>query len=975
MRLYRALPSTAILISAVLAAPPLVVSSTTVGHSAPAAVAAPAAVSAELCSPGFSPAEGRGLDGGIGCVSDTEVEVESPTAKLTSLSAGQVARKAGNGEDRLRAFDQAVALESEARTRMLADGGTQFTTADGTVRSSTTPWQSIGPDPLLFDVPGYPGGNSGLGQGSGRVSSIAVDPTDANGSTLYAGAAAGGVFKSTNAGSTWKPVFDDQATLSIGDVAVAPNGWVFVGTGEESSGTDNYAGVGLFRSKDGGTTWERNAQVPADTVISRVTISGTNVYVATSKGLWRSTNSGDTFADVLLPTNAAKTGPSARFLGNFVSDVKVRPGVANEVFATVGWRSGGIEGAGLYKSTDAGATWTRTIDKTNSVATGYGRLGQSNDPLGRTYLAFADGPGQDNRVMWALIQDPGKLNGDTTPLDFPGAPATPNVPFTVLNGIYRSADAGTTWEFKGNYDNLVVADGSSYTPTFTASQTGPGAQAWYNQYIAVDPANADRVLIGLEEIFQTTANANTPGVPATFSVVGRYGNSCAPVNVSCPAFSGTTTHPDQHAVDFAMLSNGDSRAYVGNDGGVYRQEIPKAGLRYTSENWISLAKGMRTHQFHAAIMGNDGTVYGGMQDNGTVRIGADGRAIEILGGDGFDVMVDPADSNNMYSEVQVGAMRKSSNGGMSHTIITPTGAARMQFFTPFEMDPTNANHLVYGAGGIYESTTGIATTSGSWAKVFELGVGTTAPQSLNAANALDVQGTAVYAAFCGECNATPAAGNGGLYQPEIFSGGIATNVKPGCTPVSGATGAGNCWHFASATGLPKRFIAGIEIDPADPETVYVAMSSYRRRWLYDTPARAEVGGSLFKSVDGGETFTDISGNLPEVFAADVIVQGDRLIVATDAGVFANATKDSLDFVPFGTNIPRAVPAYDLSTDPQGTTLLLATHGRGLYTLDLTAADVPTPVVPEAPVAVLLPLLALATAGTYLSLRRRRAVLS
>src|SRR3712207_1493975 len=99
------------------------------------------------------------------------------------------------------------------------------------------------------------------------------------------------------------------------------------------------------------------------------------------------------------------------------------------------------------------------------------------------------------------------MNSDQTPLDFPGEPAQPaRIPFTVLNGIYRSGDNGATWELKGRYENLVAAPGSAYTPTFTASQSGPGVQSWYNQWIEVDPNNINRVFVGLEELFQTTPN-------------------------------------------------------------------------------------------------------------------------------------------------------------------------------------------------------------------------------------------------------------------------------------------------------------------------------------------------------------------------------------------------------------------------------------------------------------------------------------
>lgn len=926
--------------------------------AAPAASAAPSAPAAgDPCGPLSHAAEGRGLDGGLGCVPDREVEGAS--AKLTANTTGDLARAGTSGLDRLRAVEQTQALRARVEAQRVATGADAFATGAGFVRDSASSWRSVGPNPLNFDEPGYPSGAAGLGQGSGRVSALAIDPRDLMRNTVYVGAAAGGVWRSTDGGTTWTSVFDAQATQSIGALAVAPNGWVYAGTGEPNTGTDNYAGVGVYRSKDDGATWERNAQVPADTVISKITLVGSTVFVATSKGLWRSTDGGDTYTNTNLPTNEAGTAPGTIFLQNFVTDVVVRPGVPSEITAAVGWRSGGVPGKGLYRSTNGGASFTRF------TGTGFGINSTTSDPIGRISLAYAEGPGQDNKILWAVVEDAGKLNNDSTPLSFPGEPAAPaRVPFTVLNGIYRSGDDGASWTLKGEYDTLVAAPGSAYTPTFTASQSGPGVQSWYNQYIVVDPGNVDRVLVGLEEIFQTTANANTPGVPAQWSVVGRYSNTCSPVNVACPVFpaGSTTVHPDQHAAALALLPGGKTRAYVGNDGGPYRQDRA-AAESFTSEAWTALPK-LATHQFHAAVIGSDGTIYGGMQDNGTTRIDATtGRAVEVLGGDGFDVAVDPANSDVMYDEVQVGAMRKSTNGGKTQTTITPSGATRMQFFTPFEMDPTDAKHIVYGAGQIFETTVGSATTSSTWTQVIDL-VGA------NAVNALDTQGAVSYAAFCGECNASPNLANGGVYDPTIFTGGIATNAKPGCAPAKGSAA---CWHVAAAAGLPKRFVGGMSIDPQNPSTVYVAVSSYRRRFLYDTPARTEPGGILYRSTDAGETFTDISGDLPETFAADVILQGGRLVVATDTGVFANATVDSAEFVPFGSGIPVGVPAYDLSTNPAEDTILLATHGRGLYTLAVGAA--PDPVVPEAPLTVLLPLSALLAAAVLTGvLRRRRRVI-
>jgi len=153
------------------------------------------------CPPLTHAVEGRGLDGGVGCVPDREVE--GPTAKLSATTTGDLARQGTSGVDRLRAVEQTRALRAAAEARRAADVSRDFTTAAGPVPANTAPWRSIGPNPLNFDEPGYPSGAAGLGRGAGRVSSIAIDHTGSTGRTLYVGAAAGGVWKSTDAGATW----------------------------------------------------------------------------------------------------------------------------------------------------------------------------------------------------------------------------------------------------------------------------------------------------------------------------------------------------------------------------------------------------------------------------------------------------------------------------------------------------------------------------------------------------------------------------------------------------------------------------------------------------------------------------------------------------------------------------------------------------------------------------------------------------
>jgi hypothetical protein len=316
----------------------------------------------------------------------------------------------------------------------------------------------------------------------------------------------------------------------------------------------------------------------------------------------------------------------------------------------------------------------------------------------------------------------------------------------------------------------------------------------------------------------------------------------------------------------------------------------------------------------------------------------------IYGGDGFDTAIDHDSSNLIYEEYATGQIRRSSNGGQTWTTIEPTDATGPRFSTPFEMDPLDSQHMIYGAAQIWETNRAATVSTSNWVRVFDLDatsaqtddIGTcrtaptpNCPAPDIAATQVDTYGNASYAAFCkGGCNITTI--NGDL-DPTMFSGGIATNIKPGCVSTA-ASNVNHCWHVASGKGLPNRFIQGIEIDHKDPRTVYVAVSAYSRHFT----VTGSPQGSVFVSHDAGEHFTDISGNLPKTFAEDVQDLGDRLVVATDAGVFGAMKAAPTVWAPFGTNLP-AVPAYDLDLNPQGTKLILATHGRGIYVLALKHA--------------------------------------
>jgi hypothetical protein len=184
--------------------------------------------------------------------------------------------------------------------------------------------------------------------------------------------------------------------------------------------------------------------------------------------------------------------------------------------------------------------------------------------------------------------------------------------------------------------------------------------------------------------------------------------------------------------------------------------------------------------------------------------------------------------------------------------------------------------------------------------------------------------TATYVGFCGYCDVI----TGGV----PFDNGIATNVggdKPGMT------GSGDGWHIAKAANLPKRYITSIRIDPKDTRTVYVTLGGYARKWAApgakgdDT---SKIGkGHVFKSTDAGESFTDISGDLPDTPANWTVVRNGRVVVGTDLGTFISCDTSGTTYGRLGAGLPN-VQVSTLRYKPgDPDTLVAATYGRGVYT--------------------------------------------
>lgn len=871
-------------------------------------------------------------------------------------------------------------------------------------------WEPYGRGPLVVNDIRY-GRVNGLGlvYNSGRVDSMDYDAAN---NRLFATIGTGGVWVSEAAsveelGENWRSIGDTLPNQSIGAVAWTPagSGTVIVGGGEPLFlGGGAYDGLGAFWSDDLGATWNQaTGDVPDGILTFQVAVDKANpqiVYLATSKGLYRSIDAGRSYVNVRLPVSndcAGSTSVTDKcFYANVITDVVVKaPGGSTNivcaplvgtaggcpVVAAVGYqRSNAMTyqngevlapGNGLYRST------TGERDTFTKLALGNGLTNVGlppQDRFGRTALDAATGADQNHDYLYAVIQDAQLMAGGLRGIDAP-TEATGVVPTTTyFNGLYISPDFGTTWLRAA--DTAEVANNPNSGSSFVAAQAliSPGIQAWYNLWIKVDPTFTSatpgsvgvpmRVMFGLEEVWQNRLNAlPQDGVSQSgnndYKVVGTYfaGESCQfPLGVGgdalCPtrdpdAATGyiTTTHPDQHEAIFVPRAGGGACVFVGNDGGVYRQCVD-AGDDFLQSQWGDGAnKGFYTLLPYHMAVAKDGTVWFGLQDNGSGKIESRSRRIlETIGGDGFFVAVDPDNSQIAYTERPGADLAVTADGGVTWTDIPPPAAVTdtAPFSTPLAMDPLDSKHLIIAGRAIAETLN--APDGADWKVVFDMGTNP-ANGVARVQTALDLQGDAAYVAACGNCNRSVRVDLG-------FQRWLATNVGGAQPPAKGTT---QGWHFASANGLPQRYVTGVEIDAGDTDTVYVTLGGYGGA-QYLPPGRyldpnTQIGtGNVFKSTDAGETFVDISGDLPDLPALWITQLGTQLLVGTDIGAFISTDLAGTQWSPLGATLPAA-PVSSLHLHPGNPDLILAsTFGRGIWCYSISgdpeACD-PLPIL-EAP---------------------------
>ncbi|HMV84359.1 MAG TPA: hypothetical protein PLD20_10295 [Blastocatellia bacterium] len=742
-------------------------------------------------------------------------------------------------------------------------------------------WAALGPAPInagqTFSNPGAPV--------SGRVPALALDPryNGTTNQTLYAGAAQGGLWRSTDNGAQWTPLTDGQPSLAVGSIAIDPTNpnIIYVGTGEGNRSSDTYYGLGVLKSTDGGATWTQfsgptsnrdpfqpafvNASMgqlvidpTAPNTLFACTTFGSTASAADGVqqaplgqvGLWKSTDGGATWR------NANPDGTDGQFSAQ---DVLIDPTNSQRVFAAV-------RTVGLYRSTGGGepGTWEK-------LAGGLPTGSATSSPFRR--IGLAAGP--------------------------PIAPSTNATIYAAyagsddnLLGIFRSTDGGTNWN------------------RLTSPQTA--GQANYNLALAVDPLDANIVYYG------TQANAANAG--GTFFRSLNGGQSWSDLS---RGDGSDGLHADTHTILVSPANR--NILFTGNDGGVWRT----ANATESTVVWKSLNRTLNVTQFQSLALHptNPNFVIGGTQDNGTNLFTGQLGWDLIRGGDGGFTLIDQSNPQTLYHTF----FNQNNSGGQTPQIgpeISLNGgstwarrgcfacsarqgnfnpADRVAFYAPMALHTgftaASGNVIYFGTHRLYRSDnqgvtwTGLGTSSDGFGADLTKGDG-----------------------FLTTVAAHPnRAGGEELVWIGTSDGTIQFTTNAGAA-------AGATFTNVTRAPLPNRFVTDIALDPNNSQRAVAVFSGFNSV----TPA---TPGHVFLTANRGQSWTDISGNLPDVPVTSTAVNpndANTIYIGTDLGVF-QTTNGGAIWERMGNGMPR-VATFMVRYQAATNMLFAATHGRGVFRL-------------------------------------------
>jgi photosystem II stability/assembly factor-like uncharacterized protein len=663
----------------------------------------------------------------------------------------------------------------------------------------------------------------------GRVD--VITPVHRTSDTIFAGTPNGGIFRTKNGGQTWEPVFDDFSYLAIGAIAVDPSNTqtIYAGTGDRNFGGGSYNGNGLYKSTDLGENWT-NLGLQQVGIITSCIVHATQPNVilvgalgngfakTTERGVYRSTDGGATWQHTLFVSDSSG-------VCEMIADPQNPDVIYAATFNRVNIFGGSITNgpdSKIFKSTDAGVTWTQLTTGLPSV------------PMSRVGISISE---TNSNKLYAVYVDQNYQ----------------------IHDVFLSNDAGISWT------PLNVTNPSSGLDPDVL-----GGFGWYFGRIHINPFDDNTIVLPGIEQYASTDGGQTwvRNVPEWFTY---------------------EVHADKHALHYI-----DSTTMViGTDGGMYK--TTDAG-----QNWSVFGE-LPITQFYriTAKTFADGVYAGGAQDNGTCAGNSQTTWSRDFGGDGFTPNYIDVNEGKVVFETQRGGIHWISNneGYVDLSIENSLGAVPLNWDTPYFVKETG--ELVAGTNKLVVM---FSPPFDQWsemsADLTRIAMGATTSPSYHTIT---------------ELNSNPFSGNDvlvgtsdGLVWKGNFTNGSMTNVT---------------------ANLPEYYVSSVRYSKKVNGKLYVAMTGY-----YNNFSQALV----FKSENGGQSWTSIASNLPAIGVNSLItymVAGNEvLFLGTDGGVYYSEN-DGQTWNIVGTNFPISA-VNDLDIDEVNNKLLAGTYGRSMWSYDL-----------------------------------------
>jgi hypothetical protein len=797
-----------------------------------------------------------------------------------------------------------------------------------TPEQSGAGWASLGPAPLASDASGV--GEFNYGWVSGRATSVAIDPFDATGNTVYIGGAYGGVWKSTNAANqnpanvVWTALTDSQATLAIGAIAIQPGGTgvLVAGTGEADSSTDSYGGLGILRSTNAGNTWaliqtDTTATRPfAGLAFSKIAFSSNSTSVAVAAtagasqgilegqvqsatanlGLYYSTDSGNswTYANVQDGSTATAEGSATAVAFNASAD---------QFFAALRYH-------GFYSSSD-GINWTRLTNQPGGFLTSTACPAQSESttcPIYRGEISVV--PGRNEMYIWFV---------DANDND---------------QGIWESTDGGNTWNQINDSEIANCGD-----------ELGCGTEdGTYNLELAAVPdGSATDLYAGAINIYKCQITSAVPDCsgtgPNTFLNL-THSEGCSSI---------ADVHPAQHAIAFLLNSNQQDVMYFANDGGVYGALNGYTGLTTGtcggSNAFQSLNQTLGSMTQFVSFSeppGDGNTILGGSQGNGspaTQSAQSNAPWLNVNSGDGGYTQINPSTPDQWFVSNPPDALSGVNifvcdSGINCHTqdfqngqvVSSATLGGDTGPYNPvFILDPQASGEMLVGTCRMWRGP----SSGGAFTDL---------------SNSFENGGTGICTGL--ETNLVSSMAAGGPLDSDNLSsviyagtdgfGPLISTIPPGghIWVTTNAPGGPATWVDQTGSINPENFpISGVAVDTSDPTglTAYITIMGFNVSHVWQT-------------TNGGVSWIDYTANLPDSPANAILVDPGSnpltgtLDVATDVGVFSSSTA-SANWTEVGPApssgqqgyLPNvAVTALAIFNDGTDKWLRASTYGRGIW---------------------------------------------